>query len=401
MKPHGRAIVAGYLCLDIIPRFDQTSPREFREIFWPGGLTNVGPAILSTGGAVSNTGLLLDRLGISTRLVGKIAGDLFGHAVHQIISSFGEHLTDGLVIDSDGTTAYTVILNPPGIDRFFLSCSGVNDDFSARDISFEDLKEADLFHFGYPPSMRGLYLNDGEELVKIFSQAKATGVTTALDFAMPDPNGESGKVDWQTILGKTLPHTDLFMPSLDELLFVLDRPLYEKSKASDSIAAFLTTEPGLLSSLGERLLELGAGVVLIKLGECGLYLRSAALERIQRLGRAQPPDPAIWANRELWAPPFRVQVVGTTGSGDATIAGFLSALLRGFSPERALALAVAVGGSNVEAADALSGVPGWEKLIERIQKGWERLILIQEPTGWRWSSDRELWLSERDGQSDG
>ncbi len=51
----------------------------------------------------------------------------------------------------------------------------------------------------------------------------------------------------------------------------------------------------------------------------------------------------------MWAPCFDVEVVGTTGSGDATIAGFLSALLRDASPEEAMTMAVAVGACNVEA----------------------------------------------------
>lgn len=396
MKKHGRAVVAGHLCLDIIPQFDPGLHQEFKDIFWPGGLTRVGPAILATGGAVSNTGLALHRLGIGTRLVGKIGGDLYGHAIHQIISSFGGDLDEGLLVNQDGVTSYTIILSPPGIDRFFLSCSGVNDQFSASDIPSEALQETDLFHFGYPPSMRRMYLNEGAELVKMFQQAKASGATTSLDFCMPDPISESGQVDWQRVLEKALPFTDIFTPSLDELLFMLDRPLYEQSKSGGSMRYFLENQPHLLKNLGNQLLGMGAGVALIKLGDCGAYLRTGTMQRITQLGRGAPPDPGIWSNRELWAPCFQVRVVGTTGSGDATIAGFLCALLRGFTPERALTLAVAAGASNVEAPDALSGIPGWEQLIARVQAGWERLVLIQDPPGWRWNAEQQLWRSGRD-----
>ena len=72
------------------------------------------------------------------------------------------------------------------------------------------------------------------------------------------------------------------------------------------------------------------------------------------------------------APCFKVEVVGTVGSGDCTIAGFLSALLRDFAPAEAARMAVAVGACNVEAADTLSGVRTWEETIERIATGWKQ-----------------------------
>ena len=82
------------------------------------------------------------------------------------------------------------------------------------------------------------------------------------------------------------------------------------------------------------------------------------------MGRARPTDVAAWANRELWAPCFQVDVVGTAGSGDATIAGFLSALLRDMTPEQAVNAAVAVGACNVEAADTLAAsAPGMRRCV--------------------------------------
>jgi sugar/nucleoside kinase (ribokinase family) len=78
-------------------------------------------------------------------------------------------------------------------------------------------------------------------------------------------------------------------------------------------------------------------------------------------------------------------LVGTTGAGDATIAGFLAAVLRNASPERALTIAAAVGACNVEAADALSGVRTWEETLARIDAGWQRAPFSIE--GWRVDTD--------------
>ena len=81
--------------------------------------------------------------------------------------------------------------------------------------------------------------------------------------------------------------------------------------------------PELLSDLGQELLDLGTKIVGLKLGERGLYLRTASRAALEAMGRICPSDPAAWADREMWTPCFQVNVVGTTGAGDATIAGEL------------------------------------------------------------------------------
>ena len=79
-----------------------------------------------------------------------------------------------------------------------------------------------------------------------------------------------------------------------------------------------------------------------------------------------------WPDRELHAPCFAVDVAGTTGSGDATIAGFLAGLVRGLSPAEVMTMAAAVGACCCEAADATSGIRPWEEVCERVAGGWKR-----------------------------
>jgi sugar/nucleoside kinase (ribokinase family) len=83
------AIVAGHICLDIIPLFEAGQEKGLAAYLAPGRLTEVGPATLSTGGAVSNAGINLHRLGISTQLMSKISDDLRGQAILDILSSHG------------------------------------------------------------------------------------------------------------------------------------------------------------------------------------------------------------------------------------------------------------------------------------------------------------------------
>ncbi|MCZ8511739.1 PfkB family carbohydrate kinase [Paenibacillus filicis] len=129
-------IVAGHICLDVIPAI----PEKTAGLLIPGKLIDVGPALTSTGGAVSNTGLALHRLGVATKLMGKIGDDWFGDAIVQALARSGERLVSGMIQSPGGHSSYTIVINPPCVDRIFLHCTGTNDTFAAADVQAEDLE---------------------------------------------------------------------------------------------------------------------------------------------------------------------------------------------------------------------------------------------------------------------
>src|SRR5207249_3095147 len=172
-------------------------------------------------------------------------------------------------------SSYTIIISPSGTDRFFIHAPGCNDTFSAADIDYHRLNNVALFHFGYPPAMARMYQEQGAELVSIFAQARERGVTTSLDLCMPDPSAPAGRADWQSILTAVMPYVDVFLPSIEELLLLLRRPLFEKLSAKAGRASILELiAPEVVAELAASLLELGAGIVGLKAGERGFYLRT-------------------------------------------------------------------------------------------------------------------------------
>ena len=388
----GDAVVAGHISLDVIPDLSASTQKQLEALFQPGNLSKVGPISFSTGGAVSNTGLALHKLGIPTQLMGKVGDDLLGQAVRQIVASYGPHLADGIVVDKTVDTSYTIVINPPGVDRTFLHHPGANDTFDASDVRYEVMAEARLFHFGYPPLMKRTFEDNGAQLLEIFRRVKGMGLTTSLDMAIPDSTSAAGRADWTAILRAVMPYVDVFLPSITESLFMLRRETHEELSRAAGGASFLAlVTSSLLSDLSCELLEMGGKIVGFKLGDRGFYVRTAARSVIKGLGAAQPSDPSTWADKELWAPCFKVDMVGTTGSGDATIAGFFSGLLRDMSPEKTLTAAVAVGACNVEAADALSGLRSWEETWRRVEGGWARHNLPLDAAGWYFDPHQQLW----------
>lgn len=379
--PSAPIIVAGHICLDLIPTFSDTDG-GLEHLLAPGELVEVGSPVIATGGAVSNTGLALHRLGLPARLLGKVGDDLFGRAVRDVLEQHDGNLAEGLVVAPGEDTSYTLVVSPPGVDRAFMHCPGANHTYRADDVAAEQLQEAHLFHFGYPPLMRTMYADDGAEMASLLERIQHEGLLTSVDMAKPDPTSEAGNVDWRAWLENVLPHVDLFGPSLDEMLFMLGRPAEMPPSAYEA--------PDLLSEIAGRLLTLGANAVAIKLGSDGLYLRTAGENR--RLHRHLP---GRWSGREILSPCFETEVVGTTGAGDCTLAGLLAALSRQAAPEEALTLATAVGACSVEAPDSTSGIPRLEAVEQRIRDGWPRCA-ADLPPSWRRDEEYGVFLGPHD-----
>jgi sugar/nucleoside kinase (ribokinase family) len=351
--------------------------------------------VVSTGGSVSNTGLALYRLGTPVRMLGKLGNDAIGRMTMEMFQKYDAMLTEYMVIAEDEASSYTAILSAPGLNRTFMHYSGPNDTFCTADIPESALQDAVIFHFGYPTLMRRMYKDGGQELTRLMHSVKSSGLVTSLDVSLPDPATESGKADWHEILSHTLPFTDVFLPNVEEALYMLNRRLYEAVKSQAGRTAWSDAET--LDKLASDMLLMGAAVVGIKLGEDGLFLRTTKdRNRLSQLAEKLPITLYDWADRQLISPTFEVNLVGTTGAGDCAVAGFLTGLDRGLSEENTLILATAVGACNVEAMDAVSGVPSWEKVQQRISEGWSRHETKVPMRGWVWESSQGIWIGPRD-----
>ncbi|KRE46638.1 carbohydrate kinase family protein [Paenibacillus sp. Soil522] len=395
-------VIAGNINLDIIPTLTGLTDcaDDLASAFIPGRLIEIGPSITTTGGCVSNTGLALSRLGFSTHLVGKIAEDHFGQILRNLIEDQASPSTViDLIVSPSGSSSYTIVMSAPGYDRFFLHSPGVNANFSEHDIPYEALPHTKLFHFGYPPVMQPMYANEGAELQSIFRRVKLAGAITSLDMARPDPQSTAGKANWRTILTGLLPYVDIFLPSFEEILYMLRRNHYDELEQRFGRAHVdKGINADLLHDLTDELLQMGCLVAGIKLGDKGFYLRTSDQRGKWDLTASNlNVNPIDWTGRELLAPCYQVDIAGTTGSGDCTIAGFLAGLFKGQSPEQAVTSAVAVGAYCVEHTDATSGIPSWETVQDRISKPWKRLTANYfETTGWYWESAHSVWLSALD-----
>lgn len=367
-----KIIAAGHICIDITPVFPRgTKCADLGQLLVPGRLIHMDAADVHTGGSVANTGLALKLLGADVRLLGKVGNDAFGAMVKDLLAGYG---AGGLVVDEGSTTSYSVVLAVPGIDRIFLHSPGANNTFTNGDIPEEALEDGAIFHIGYPPVMRRLYENGGAELAAILRRVKEHDIATSMDMTNIDPNSEAGRIDWLEILKAALPYTDFFVPSFEELCFMLNRKRYDELSArggdmTENLDMRLDAKP-----LADKCLELGCKAVLIKCGISGMYYKTSDRESMARVGSRLELNAAGWADKEGIQPCFRAdQVLSGTGAGDTSIAAFLLAAAEGKNPEQCAALAAAEGACAVTAYDALSGLKPLDQLEKRIASGWETM----------------------------
>lgn len=213
---------------------------------------------------------------------------------------------------------------------------------------------------------------DGKELARLFVRAADCGLQTSLDFCSID-SAANNHVKWANVLSACGPKVMLFAPSIDEIGSAIGPPV------------FPTNDLSLVSS---QLLSFGFAIVVLKLGSRGLYLRSSKDRNHMRMWNLSNE----WVGRELFTPSFRANSINTNGAGDCSIAGLITAISGGFSPEQALLFASAVGACSVEAADASSGVLDVHATIARVQNGWARTKSSPPTVDWRYGDDDLLQI---------
>jgi sugar/nucleoside kinase (ribokinase family) len=272
-----------------------------------GGLLPVDHMEMALGGCASNTAVALSRLGVSTSLWGKLGQDSFGDFALKELKQAGVEIS-GMVIDKKVDTSATVVLVNRKAQRSFLHSVAANDHIYGTELKLSRFSQFQHLHVG------GYFLFsalDGKPMADILKKAQKKGLKTSLDTAW-DLKGR-----WMKALKPCLPYLDYFMPSEREVKMLLGY-----------------TNPAWAA---RAFLKLGAGAIIIKLGEKGSYF-------LNREGL------------EIKVPAYRAKVVDTTGAGDCFCAGFIKGLSLGWDIKKSLQLGNSAGACAVEALGATAGI---------------------------------------------
>jgi sugar/nucleoside kinase (ribokinase family) len=243
---------------------------------------------ITAAGSAGGTALTLAKLGAEVRSAGAIGTDALGDVLVGLLSAGG--VDPSLLVRREGvqTSASVLPIRANG-ERPALHVVGANATYGPDDAPWHAIAESTHLHLGAPEFM------GGEAAARILSFAREHGVTTSADILAP---GEQAAqiVDW---IGPAFAHLDYLLPNDEQVLAL---------SGEDDL------EAGARALLGR-----GIGCVAATAGADGAIVVTA--EGTERV------------------PAFPVEVVDTTGCGDAFSAGFL----RGLSLDRSLHDAAVLG----------------------------------------------------------
>lgn len=274
----------------------------------PGTLRAVESVSTHVGGCAANAANDLAKLGVPVILSCKVGRDSFGDFVYATAKAEGADVR-GVVRDEKVSTTVSIVCVSSVGERSFMYNPGSTSAFVADDIPDELLNEADIVFVAGAMLLTSF---DGEPCARLMQKARHLGKYTVMDTAWDFED------IWLPKVEAVLPMLDLFMPSLEE-------------------AAKLTGEEE-PNRIADRLFDMGARNVIVKLGKDGALFCPAGEERFV-------------------LPTYRsIKPVDTTGAGDSFCAGFLAGLAQGWDYRRSGAFANAVGTHCIMAVGASTGI---------------------------------------------
>ena len=296
-------VTVGLVCADVMVRPVEELP--------PRGRLQLVPSLeIHVGGLAGVTAAVFSQLGGSAAFVGRLGTDSFGDYLLNALQT-DDVDTSGVRRDPDHNSPATVVLISEDGERTFLHHSGTAVTTSSEDVNFDVIRKAKAMHWGGPGVTPGL---EGNSMGEVMKQAKELGVLTSVDTCY------DGKGVWLPLLEPSLPYLDIVFSSLEEA------QKYTGKETPQEIAEFY--------------LSYGPKIALIKQGEAGMYARNAEGE-------------------EVTLPSHSVNVVDTTGAGDASCGGFLYAYLNKWPLKDCVRMANAVGALTVQhmgGAEAISSL---------------------------------------------
>jgi len=245
------------------------------------------------GGAVVNSAIVLDKLGISTGIIGCVGEDVWANRIREAIAQSKINQAY-LKTRKDYITGITFIVVTPDGERTMFSYRGANVQLTSEDIAEDVIKQAGLLHISGYALLHPPQKDAAQQAVEFARKHKIPiSIDTGLEPVLMQPQE----------MWDILNTTDICITGQQEIAELFNNSSLENGAA--------------------HLLSMGIQIAAIKLGARGSYVAT------EKGG--------------FYCPPFKVNVIDTTGAGDSFTAGILFGWLNEMSLEATAVLASALG----------------------------------------------------------
>lgn len=292
--------VVGLYILDILGRPVTAIPEG-------GNVDFIEEIRLTVAGTAGGTAIDLAKLGLRCQAVGAVGSDEKADFVLNRMQQFD--IDCDLMQRLDGVETSATILNVrPNGDRPALHCRGASDHFDIDAATLPRVLDCRFLHLGGTGLLAKL---DGDPSRKLLQAGQEAGCITTWDLVGAGP-------DTWAFVEPLLPHIDFFIPSIEEAEI-----LSGLEGVEENIKFF--------QARGVKcpVLTMGGDGSMIAMGD----------ERIH-------------------VPAYSIEVIDTTGCGDAYTAGFIAGLAEGRSLEEAAHLGTASASLVASGLGSDAGIKG-------------------------------------------
>ena len=294
-----------------------------------GHLGEVTRFVRGWGGDTSNFIVAVARLGGHAGYICRLGGDSFGKSFLDLWKREGVDASRVSVEPTGFTAVYFIsLMGGGGHDFTYYRAGAAASRYTPDDLDHEYLAGAKALH------------NSGITL------AVSESLREASLLAMKETKGKGALVSFDINMRPKLWPTPLAKRSCEEAFSLSDIVF---TSMEDVKTLYGIEEP---MKAAEKLRSLGVGTVVVKHGGAGCLVSSCG---------------DVFTN-----PGFKVDVLDTTGSGDAFDGAFILATLEGWEVRRAASFANAVGALTATGLGAVAPIPTREQALRLMREQGNR-----------------------------
>lgn len=292
-------LVVGELNADLILNELESAPALGKEVL-------ARQMTLTMGSSSAIFACNLSSMGVPVRFAGKLGQDMLARLILDSLSERG--VDTRYIMQSNHWQTGVSVATCTADDRTMVTYPGAMEELTEADITDEMLQSASHLH------LSSIFLQPGLRpgIVRLFSRAKALGMTTSLDPQF-DPAEK-----WDLPLAELLPLVDVFLPNRSEIQGFSRK--FELHEAIRDIAPM-------------------ANYLVVKDGDKGAWMQFGDELHFHQAFRNE-------------------QVADVIGAGDSFDAGFIARFIRGEQPRECLRFATLMGALNTTGAGGTAAFAG-------------------------------------------